>query len=501
MSLFAIEIRVKTRIIDMATEWTDEKNELFREMRAPTVPGNKPVSVGDMALYFGTTVGAIRAHSLNLNIKLIDRKPWDSEVEIARLIEMDDADMSVAAIARDLGRTPGSVQWKLEDIGRKSARQRRPDQDDTALHEAAAKLARPLTGKEAADLAIQLNRPVEAVRRRLVDLGYQIKARAFPWSDDQLENLRLASVRGDTLTQAAASVGRSASSTRAMADRLDLEFAVFKIELDAGLVRKVGKIFENEPATSIRAVATEIGLDPRRTKALARAAGVNLSVRARSKPAPVTKEILDGFIAEGKSLTTVAQLLHRDFRTMKKLASDLGVVFPVYSQTHMKPKADRRRVRPSVIRAQAPQKSKAAKVKSAASAKSKPNFAYRKASDVVRKVEINLDPAPLREKVEVKVSVKSSFGRFMPSAAKSKEVIDQNDVDEAVRRFIAARGLTKQELSPADQAVTTIRRLGYSVVSRGSGWILDDRIQIASVNELVDFAQAKAARMASMKAA
>jgi hypothetical protein len=154
-----------------------------------------------------------------------------------------------------------------------------------------------------------------------------------------------------------------------------------------------------------------------------------------------------------------------------------------------------------VIRAQAPQKSKAAKVKSAASAKSKPNFAYRKASDVVRKVEINLDPAPLREKVEVKVSVKSSFGRFMPSAAKSKEVIDQNDVDEAVRRFIAARGLTKQELSPADQAVTTIRRLGYSVVSRGSGWILDDRIQIASVNELVDFAQAKAARMASMKAA
>ncbi len=476
----------------MAVIWTPELDETFRAMR-PITP------IGEMAAFFGTTKGAIRAHSLLLKIKLLDRNPWTSQAEVDRLIELDDAGWSVAAIARDLKRPAGSVQWKLEDIGRKSARRIPPHRDDEALRAKASEYGQTLTSKQAASIAASVIRKPEVIRRRLAELGFAVTPRAKPWSAADLAQLELSVREGKTLKQTAALLDRQPGAVRAKADRLDLHFALDTID-DPALVARIAGMLAAQPKPSLRSIAKDLQIDPRRAKQLAQQAGVSLTVRLRSKPAPVTKEILMDLVGQGLTLTAAAKTLRRDTRTLKALAASLEVEFPMADRKAVAQKAVRRtgarsanRMKVARVKAK-----KAVTTKTVRAPRLKSVPSYRPDLAPARKVEVRLDPAPLREVMEVKAPMKSSFGRFMPASAKRSEILDQKDVDEAVRRFIAARGVTKMELSPVDQAITTIRRFGYSVVSRGSGWVLDDRIRIESADDLVEFAQAREARSSSM---
>jgi hypothetical protein len=117
----------------------------------------------------------------------------------------------------------------------------------------------------------------------------------------------------------------------------------------------------------------------------------------------------------------------------------------------------------------------------------------RPPADQPKVVHVMATPAPVRPATDSVAKAMVSLrrprrwndGSFAYS--KPKVLLIQSEVDAAIARFIAERGVTKVNGEPVDEAVAAARRLGFMVLRDGEGFVLDGRIRLEGLADLQAF--------------
>ena len=268
---------------------------------------------------------------------------------------------------------------------------------------------------------------------------------------------------------------------------------------------------------SLRALASEMGMDVKNLKLRAAAAGLAITTSIRRIGEQLTHDVLAALAAEGLTLTEEGKRVGRDYRTMVAAAAAHNVAFPtratkvagarqakaVQAMTGRQAAADERQAKATVARAAREAVLKAAhEALGARRATARPvalhDAACRRVAAVQPKVvHVMAAPAPVREAMPTEVKPARRWNSGPIGSGRPKVVLIQTEVDAAVARFIAERGVTRPAASnPLEAAVTEARRMGFSVLRDGDGFVLDNRIRFAGLPDLQEFVRQREGRLA-----
>lgn len=426
----------------MAVFWTDELNLDYIAMR--TARPRVPVSV--MAAHFGTTVAAIYAHGRVIKCLVQDRRAWTpDEVEQLRArvknLEPD------SAIAAALNRSVQSVRWKLDDLGLTGLRDTKWSAD--AVGRAIALAA---AGEDLGTIATAVGRQVAGV-------------------SDKLRAMKVPFVSRRRVPQ------RAARQAKPRAERLRLPLTD---EQKALITARLGK-------ESLRAIAGALGIGTTTMAQRAAVDGFVIGTSQRRIGQALTLEVLAPLVQEGLSLAAIGKRLGRDPRRVQRALDELGLAI-------VKPAP--RPARAAVARVKVVKPAKAARaVKPRRDATAKPRLVSRPSAPAPKLVTVSATPAAARPTV-------AAQPRRWNSAGGGKVVpvrFDDAQVNEAVARFIAERGVTRATgpTDPVEALVTEARRLGYIVVRDGGGFTVDGRMRFKTVPEFEGFVAQRRMALAS----
>jgi AcrR family transcriptional regulator len=93
-------------------DWTPELDAEIVRLRR-----DERLSTPQIASRVGRTTGAVYARFRNIDALIMDRREWAAD-EVESLVALVEAgELTIRAVAEELGRTETSVRWKLEHLG------------------------------------------------------------------------------------------------------------------------------------------------------------------------------------------------------------------------------------------------------------------------------------------------------------------------------------------------------------------------------------------------
>lgn len=491
----------------MPVMWNEKLDREFVAMRLAKTP------VTRMAAYFGTTEAAIYAHARVIKCLIQPHQPM-TPAERAKLKELALAGASDSRLAKLFNRTVGSIRWNLDQLDLVGGRSRTYPVKE--VDHARLRHLVQVEGKSNSELSDALGVSPTTLRKHLDLLG--IKAKRKP---------RVVKPRPPAIAK-----------PRKPRQPREIE------PLPPDIISLVKTLLGD---SSLRAIARKVRLTEKTLKLRAAAAGLIITTSMRRIGEPLTHETLVALAGEGLTLSEAGKRLARDRRTVAAAAASHGVVFHTREtrsaaaraakailamaarqaardarqaaqdrcQAHVRPPspvAPKEGRVPVIVGAQsmapqsaAPRKAggqKPAARPGAGAAPPRPVASRPMAPRVMaaqpKVAHVMAAPAPVREGAPIEPKRARNWMAGFSVASRPKVRLIQAEVDEAVARFIAERGVTRPAANdPVEAAVTEARRMGYIVLRDGDGFVLDGRIRLAGAADLQDWvAQRMGGRMA-----
>jgi hypothetical protein len=431
--------------------WTEEELEILRRDREAKIP------VPVIAAKLGRPVPATYARARLIGTLVQPHQSWD-EATVARLRELVSADppMTDKRIAAELGRTVTQIRWKMQDLGLIGVRDLSKLAKITAAGTARPKVVQAQSAKPAAAKPATQKPPRQSPLERSASAGRaEISARsAVPVQWIPLPTVDI---------EAALAQALEALET-AMAEQLK----TFVAGTEAGMIR-----------AARAAIAEKARIDQRLLARVKRSAEAVARREAEARKADAE--------AERKAIDAARQAQEE-----KALQEKVRLAAP---KPAAKPKADvKKAVLPAV---RGVSQVAAPRPAPQAVAPSVPRIVVSEAPAATRATEPDTANAQTSGRGGWK-SVRRDPARVLAQAkAKAKPANRADAIDlaqaaqAAIERFIAERGVTKNESSGIQAVVSRLQARGYIVVRDESGWTIDQRHRVGSESELFAFAEAR----------
>jgi hypothetical protein len=430
--------------------WTEEELEILRRDREAKIP------VPVIAAKLGRPVPATYARARLIGTLVQPHQSWD-EATVARLRELVSADppMTDKRIAAELGRTVTQIRWKMQDLGLIGVRDLSKLAKITAAGTARPKVVQAQSAKPAAANPATQKPPRQSPLERSASADRaDISARSAVPVQPILPPIDI---------KAALARALEALET-AMAEQLK----TFIAGTEAGMIR-----------AARAAIAEKARIDQRLLVRVKRSAEAIARREAEARKAD----------AEAERKATDAA---RQAQEEKALQEKVRLAAP---KPAAKPKADvKKAVLPAVrgvSQVAAPRPAPQAVAPSA------PRIVVSEAPAATRATEPDTANAQTSGRGGWK-SVRRDPARVLAQAkAKAKPANRADAIDlaqaaqAAIERFIAERGVTKNESSGIQAVVSRLQARGYIVVRDESGWTIDQRHRVGSESELFAFAEAR----------
>jgi hypothetical protein len=431
--------------------WTEEELEILRRDREAKIP--VPVTAAKL----GRPVPATYARARLIGTLVQPHQSWD-EATVARLRELVSADppMTDKRIAAELGRTVTQIRWKMQDLGLIGVRDLSKLAKITAAGTTRPKVVQAQSAKPAAANPATQKPPRQSPPKRSASVGRaEISARsAVPVQRIPLPTIDI---------EAALAQALKALET-AMAEQLK----TFAADTEAGMIR-----------AARAAIAEKARIDQRLLVRVKRSAEAVARREAEARKADAEAE---------RKATDAARQAHEEKALQKKVR--LAAPKPA-----AKPKADvKKAVLPAV---RGVSQVAAPRPAPQAVAPTVPRIVVSEAPAATRATEPDTANAQTSGRGGWK-SVRRDPARVLAQAkAKAKPANRADAIDlaqaaqAAIERFIAERGVTKNESSGIQAVVSRLQARGYIVVRDESGWTIDQRHRVGSESELFAFAEAR----------
>ncbi|MFL5133041.1 MAG: hypothetical protein ACJ8C6_00625 [Microvirga sp.] len=444
--------------------WTEEELEILRRDREAKIP--VPVTAAKL----GRPVPATYARARLIGTLVQPHQSWD-EATVARLRELVSADppMTDKRIAAELGRTVTQIRWKMQDLGLIGVRDLSKLAKITAAGTARPKVVQAQSAKPAAAKPTTQNPPRQSPLERSASADRaDISARSAVPVQPILPPIDI---------KAALARALEALET-AMAEQLK----TFVAGTEAGMIR-----------AARAAIAEKARIDQRlpvRVKRSAEAAA-RREAEAWKAEEEAKRQAMEArkVDAEAERKATDAA---RQAQVEKALQEKVRLTAP---KPAARPKTDvKKAVLPAV---RGVSQVAAPRPAPQAVAPSVPRIVVSEAPAATRATEPDTTNAQTSGRGGWK-SVRRDPARVLAQAkAKAKPANRADAIDlaqaaqAAIERFIAERGVTKNESSGIQAVVSRLQARGYIVVRDESGWTIDQRHRVGSESELFAFAEAR----------
>lgn len=522
-------------------DWTPELDAEIVRLRR-----DERLSTPQIASRVGRTTGAVYARFRNIDALIMDRREWAAD-EVESLVALVEAgELTIRAVAEELGRTETSVRWKLEHLGIK------PNRRHDWTPEQLARLREAFTRDPKisnAELAALLGRPESGVGAKVVELALRPPRH---WSEADLVKLRAAA----SLDEAVETIGRDRGSVLAKVYALGIRFpdAVDNAWTEEALAQLRTLIEERgDGGNALASIAAELGRTVRAIQVQARKHAMMAPKRRRRALDAAGRAEIVAAATGGMSITVAAKTLGRDVRILRQVADQAGVAFvaavrgPVAKPKPAKPmRVPLPVAAPRLVEAVAPapraptqRELKAEMVRLAAAstvpvrrieavvvkepapraAPAKPRIvpkaAPRPLEPRVAAPAVRVAPAPVPKPVQAPVPVqavapapakfvrkpgKSNFGWVAPAprgkdTGRDAALALSAGMADQVARFLAERGAKRPEADPLEATIAAIRARGYSVIREDGVFVIDARHRLAGSDALFAFAEARGLRV------
>jgi hypothetical protein len=430
--------------------WTEEELEILRRDREAKIP--VPVTAAKL----GRPVPATYARARLIGTLVQPHQSWD-EATVARLRELVSADppMTDKRIAAELGRTVTQIRWKMQDLGLIGVRDLSKLAKITAAGTARPKVVQAQSAKPAAAKPTTQNPPRQSPLER------------------------------------SASADRADISARSA---VPVQPILPPIDIKAALARAL-EALETAMAEQLKTfiAGTEVGMIRAARAAIAEKARIDqrLLVRVKRSAEAIARREAEARKADAEAERKATDAA-RQAQEEKALQEKVRLAAP---KPAAKPKADvKKAVLPAVrgvSQVAAPRPAPQAVAPSA------PRIVVSEAPAATRATEPDTANAQTSGRGGWK-SVRRDPARVLAQAkAKAKPANRADAIDlaqaaqAAIERFIAERGVTKNESSGIQAVVSRLQARGYIVVRDESGWTIDQRHRVGSESELFAFAEAR----------
>ena len=423
--------------------WTEEELEILRRDREAKVP--VPVTAAKL----GRPVPATYARARLIGTLVQPHQSWD-ETSVARLRELVSADppMTDKRIAAELGRTVTQIRWKMQDLGLIGVRDLSKLAKITAAETVRPKAMKPQSDKPA---------PVRPAPR-MQPTQPPAASRAAPAVPTARAAQPIAPQRPDPQATLADALDALESL---LAERLKSAVA----ESEAGMIR-----------AARAAIAEKARIDQRLVIRVKRAA------EAARKAAEAARQAREEKAREEKARIAVARPVEKPKAAEPRIAAE-------------KPKpVEKKAVLPAVQGI-----SQIATLRPAPqpAPRSTPKIVVTEAPAAARSVEPESASGQTSGRGGWK-SVRRDPARILAQAkAKAKPANRADAIDlaqaaqSAIERFIAERGVTRNESGGIQAVISRLQARGYIVVGDETGWTIDQRHRVDSESELFAFAEAR----------
>jgi hypothetical protein len=449
--------------------WTEEELEILRRDREAKIP--VPVTAAKL----GRPVPATYARARLIGTLVQPHQSWD-EASIARLRELVSADppMTDKRIAAELGRTVTQIRWKMQDLRLIGVRDLSKLAKITAAGAARPKTTqattKPVTGKPAAQKPSRQSPPARdaSVSRDEIPAPSAVPARQIVQPAIDIE----------------ASLAHALKDLQAaMAERLKSSVA----ETEAGMIRAARAAITEKARIDQRLIV--------RVKRSAEAAA-RRDAQAKTAAEDAKRQAVEARKAEAEAKQKAAETarkMREDKAREEKARQEKARLAPL--RPAEKPKANLKK--PALPAAQGVSQVAVPRAVPQAVAPSVPKIVVTEAPAATRAPEPDLASAQTSGRGGWK-SVRRDPARVLAQAkAKAKPANRADAIDlaqaaqAAIERFIAERGVTKNESGGIQAVVSRLQARGYIVVRDESGWTIDQRHRIDSETGLVAFAEAR----------
>jgi hypothetical protein len=430
--------------------WTEEELEILRRDREAKIP--VPVTAAKL----GRPVPATYARARLIGTLVQPHQSWD-EATVARLRELVSADppMTDKRIAAELGRTVTQIRWKMQDLGLIGVRDLSKLAKITAAGTARPKVVQAQSAKPAAANPATQKPPRQSPLER------------------------------------SASADRADISARSA---VPVQPILPPIDIKAALARAL-EALETAMAEQLKTfiAGTEVGMIRAARAAIAEKARIDqrLLVRVKRSAEAIARREAEARKADAEAERKATDAA-RQAQEKKALQEKVRLAAP---KPAAKPKADvKKAVLPAV---RGVSQVAAPRPAPQAVAPTVPRIVVSEAPAATRATEPDTANAQTSGRGGWK-SVRRDPARVLAQAkAKAKPANRADAIDlaqaaqAAIERFIAERGVTKNESSGIQAVVSRLQARGYIVVRDESGWTIDQRHRVGSESELFAFAEAR----------
>jgi hypothetical protein len=443
--------------------WTDEELEILRRDREAKIP--VPVTAAKL----GRPVPATYARARLIGTLVQPHQSWD-EASAARLRELVSADppMTDKRIAAELGRTVTQIRWKMQDLGLIGVRDLSKLAKITAAGTTRPKAIQAPSAKSPTEKPATQKPPRQSPRERSESVNRaEMSARSA---------VRVQPILPPTIAIEAALAHALETLEGSMAEQLK----TFVADTEAGMIR-----------AARAAIAEKARIDQRllvRVKRSAEAAA-RREAEARKAEEEAKRQASAARKADAEAKRKAADAA-RQPQAEKALPDKVRLAAP---KPAAKPRADAKKAALPAV--QGVSQVAAPRPAPQAVAPSVPRIVVSEAPAATRASELDTANAQTSGRGGWK-SVRRDPARVLAKAkAKPANRADAIDLAQAaqaaIERFIAERGVTKNESSGIPAVVSRLQARGYIVVRDESGWTIDQRHRVGSESELFAFAEAR----------
>ena len=444
--------------------WTEEELEILRRDREAKIP--VPVTAAKL----GRPVPATYARARLIGTLVQPHQSWD-EATVARLRELVSADppMTDKRIAAELGRTVTQIRWKMQDLGLIGVRDLSKLAKITAAGTARPKVVQAQSAMPAAANPATQKPPRQSPLERSASAGRaDISARSAVPVQPILPPIDIKAALARALealeTAMAEQLKTFVAGTEAGMIRAARAAIAEKARIDQRLLVRVKRSAEaaarrEEEAWKAEEEAKRQAMEARKVDAEAERKATDAARQAQEEKALQEKVRLAAPKPAAKPKADVKKAVLPAVRGVSQVAA---------------PRPAPQAVAPSVPRivvSEAP----------AATRATEPDTANAQTSGRGGWKSVRRDPARVLAQAKAKAK-----------PANRADAIDLAQAAQAaIERFIAERGVTKNESSGIQAVVSRLQARGYIVVRDESGWTIDQRHRVGSESELFAFAEAR----------
>lgn len=452
--------------------WTEEELEILRRDREAKIP--VPVTAAKL----GRPVPATYARARLIGTLVQPHQSWD-EASVARLRALVSADppMTDKRIAAELGRTVTQIRWKMQDLGLIGVRDLSKLAKITASETARPRPAKPASPRPVPDKSAIQARPVRQPVAERAPRPVQSAVAA--------SSIAAAPVDPHIAVQQA---------IKALEDTLAERLKAFIAETEAGMIKAARAAIAEKGRIDQRLVIRVKRAAEASARSEAAAKQAEAEAKKRALEARRREEEARRAEAEAKRQAEEAARAAARERAQREMAREVASK-PVASKPVERAKpVEKKAVLPTV---QGASKAAAPRPAPQPAPAPAPKILVTEAPAAIRAVEPEQNVSQISGRGGWK-SVRRDPARIMAQAkAKAKPANRADAIDlaqaaqAAIERFIAERGVTRNETSGVQSVISRLQARGYIVVRDEKGWMIDQRHRIDCESDLVAFAEAR----------